>query len=153
VRGGKEAAGRPTKFFIPALKAFALLGTEPPPGRGGAIHRHIQQLVVAGATAKGYTIHVEKEIGNGAIVDVHLEREGVRIAVEIAVYSRPELELAHIKHCLACGYEQVVGVFADVHLMARTQEAMRGAFSEQQRGKVRLVPLSKLSGSLIQGDK
>jgi hypothetical protein len=143
----KEGAGRPTKFFIPTLKAFELLGVEPPHGRGSVIHRYIQQLVVQGATDKGYRTQVEKDLGNGGIVDVHLENEeGVRIAVEVAVYSRPELELAHIKQCLAFGYERVFCVFAGEHLLARTGEALRNALSEEELGKVRFVPVSKLAG-------
>jgi hypothetical protein len=43
---GKETrlgkAGRWTIFFVPTFTAFELLGKEPPPGRGGTIHRHIQ---------------------------------------------------------------------------------------------------------------
>jgi hypothetical protein len=139
-------AGRPMKFFIPTLKAFELLGTAPPTGRGGAVHRYIQQLVGEGATAKGYSAQVEKDLGNGGIVDVHLERDGVRIACEIAVVSKPQREIAHIKNCLAVGYEQVFAIFVDEYLMARTQEALSSALSAEELGKVRLVPLGKLSG-------
>jgi hypothetical protein len=47
-------AGRRTIFFVPTFTAFELLGKEPPPGRGGSIHRHIQHLE-EGAAANGFT--------------------------------------------------------------------------------------------------
>jgi hypothetical protein len=142
----RSGAGRPAKFFIPTLHAFELLGQEPPTGRGSVIHRHLQHLVTAGAIAKGYSAQVEKAIGTGGIVDVHLEREGVRIAVEIAVCSKPQLEIAHIQSCLAAGYDQVFGIFVDEHLLERTQSTMHQGFSAEEVDKVRLLPLRSLSG-------
>jgi hypothetical protein len=105
--------GRRTHFFISTFAAFELLGKEPPAGRGGAIHRHIQQLIEMGAVANGFTAKSEYDIGNGGIVDVHLEKGEIRIAVEIAVASRPSREIAHIKNCLATGYDRMYDVFAD----------------------------------------
>ena len=105
--------GRRTHFFIPTFTAFDLMGKEPPPGRGGAIHRHIQQLIEMGAAVNRFTAKSEYDIGNGGIVDVHLEKGEIRIAVEIAVASRPSCEIAHIKNCLATGYDRVYDVFAD----------------------------------------
>jgi hypothetical protein len=142
----REGAGRPTKFFIPTFTAFELLRREPPNGRGGAIHRYLQQVVVAGATRKGYSAQVEKAIGNGAIVDVHLEREGVRIACECVVVSKPQREIGHIKNALNADYNKVFVVFAEQRTLERTQEAMNGEFSVEELSKVSLLPLSKLSG-------
>ena len=34
------------------------MGKEPPPDRGGAVHRYVQQMVVEGARAKGYAAEV-----------------------------------------------------------------------------------------------
>jgi hypothetical protein len=137
--------GRRTHFFIPTFTAFDLLGKEPPSGRGGAIHRHIQQLIEMGAAANGFTAKSEYDLGNGGIVDVHLEKGDIRIAVEIAVASRPSREIAHIKHCLAAGYEKVFDVFADERMLQKTQEALSGKVTAQERAKVQLLHLSKLS--------
>jgi hypothetical protein len=142
---GRSSAGRKTSVLLPTFHAFEALGVAPPQGRGGAVHRHLQQLVVAGAKDKGYSAHVEKPIGKGGIVDVHLERDGVKIAVEIAVVSTVERELAHIRASLAEGYDQVYGIFADEHLLVRAAQAIEEAFSQEELGKVRLVPVSRLS--------
>jgi hypothetical protein len=95
-------------FFTPTFKALELLGIDPPPGRGGAVHRYLQHVIEEGATAKGYTAKVEYDLGNGGFVDVDLKKDGVRIAVEIAVVSKPLRELAHIKHSLEVGYDKVI---------------------------------------------
>jgi hypothetical protein len=146
IRTGRTRAGRPTKCVIPTLVALELLGKEPPAGRGGAIHRHIQHLIEEGAATKGFIAQCEYDLGNGGIVDVHLENEEVRIAVEIAVASKPQREIAHIGHCLEVGYDKVFDVFVDERLLASSQEALDGQFSDEERGRIQLVPLSKLSG-------
>jgi hypothetical protein len=137
--------GKLTKFFLPTFAAFELLEVEPPTGRGGSIHRYIQQLVVQGAKAKGYSTQVEKALGNGGIVDVHLEREGVRIAVEIAVVSTPLREISHINHCLAAGYDRVYRIFVEEKLLLKTQEVTASVVSAAEITKVRLLPMNKLS--------
>ncbi len=71
------AAGRRTIFFVPTFTAFELVGKEPPPGRGGAIHRHIQHLIEEGAAANGFAAMCEYDLGNGGIVDVHLGKGGL----------------------------------------------------------------------------
>ena len=139
--------GRLAKFFIPTFEALQRLDKEPPPGRGGAVHRYVQQMVVEGAKAKGYQAQVERPIPGGA-VDVHLEKGGQRIGIEIAVTSKPERELVHMRNLLEAGYDRVITVFADEGLMGRTQGAMTGIFSDGELARIRLIPLNKLTGSL-----
>jgi hypothetical protein len=138
--------GRIAKFIVPTIAALERLGKEPPQGRGEAIHRYVQQMVVEGARAKGYKAQVERDLGNGGICDVHLEKGGQRIAVEVAVVSKPERETEHIKRCLDAGYDRVLNIFADEGLLAKTQEAMTGLFSDKEMARVRLLPLKKLEG-------
>ncbi len=78
-------------------------------------------------------------------MDVHLEKGEYRVAVEIAVASRPSREIAHIKHCLAAGYEKVFDVFADERMLQKTQEALSGEVTAEERAKIQLLHLSKLS--------
>jgi hypothetical protein len=145
LRSGKPGAGRPRKCIVPSFQAFAQLGIAPPKGRGSTMHRQIQQLVAAGARAKGYSTQVEKTLATGNIVDVHLERGQEKIAVEIAIASRPELELSHFRNCLDFGYDQVYGIFLDDQdLLVRTAKAIGKAFSEEEKDRVRLLPLSKI---------
>jgi hypothetical protein len=145
LRSGKAGAGRPMKCIMPSFQTFEQLGIAPPKGRGSMLHRQLQQLVAEGAMAKGYSTHKEKVLANGTIVDVHLEKGQETIAVEIAIASRPELELAHFRNCLAAGYDQVFAIFADTELLVRTETAIGEAFSEDVAGRVRLLPVSKIS--------
>jgi hypothetical protein len=78
-------------------------------------------------------------------VDVHLEKGDYRIAVEIAVASRPSREIAHIKNCLAVAYDRVFDVFVEEKMLQKTQEALEGGFSAGDREKIQLLHLSKLS--------
>jgi hypothetical protein len=97
LRTGTAVAGRPGKVLIPTFSAFELLETPPPKGRGGSIHRYIQQAVADGARAKGYSVQCEHILPTGGIADAYLEKGTERIAVEIAVLSTPEREIAHIR--------------------------------------------------------
>jgi hypothetical protein len=145
LRTGTTGAGRPMKCILPTLQALELLEIAPPPGRGGAVHRHIQQIIKDGATNKGYSAQVEKELPTGAIVDVHLEKGTERIAVEVAVASIPEREVSHMKHCISDGYDHVYVIFLDESLLQKTATAIQGTLSQEEAGKVRLLPFSQLA--------
>jgi hypothetical protein len=145
VRTGSTQGGRPVKYLIPTLNAWEVLRRDPPKGRGGAIHKHMQQMVVSGALAKGYSATIEQHLDSGGIVDMELQKgAGVKIAVEIAIASRPEREIDHYQHCLSAGY-QVYGIFADDQLLSRTATLIGETFSAQDAGHIRLLPLRKLA--------
>jgi hypothetical protein len=145
LRTDTRTAGRPGKFLIPTLPAFELVGKDPPAGRGGVIHRHIQHRVCDGARAKGYSARLEYPLATGGIVDVHVENGQERIAVEIAVVSTPEREISHLRECLAANYDKVFTFFAEERLLQKIQEALPQVFSAEEVGKVKLLPVSKLS--------
>jgi energy-coupling factor transporter ATP-binding protein EcfA2 len=145
VRTGRTSGGRPITCLIPTIAALELLGKDAPPGRGGILHRYVQQVVAKGATGKGYSVTVEQHLPTGAIVDVHLEKGQQRIAVEIAVGSTPEREISHMRNCLNASYEQIITIFADEHLLGRTATALQTAFTAEELGKIRLVPLRQLA--------
>jgi hypothetical protein len=145
LKAGTTGAGRPMKCVLPSFQAFELFGIDPPRGRGSIIHRQLQKLVAEGAYAKGYKTELEKVLATGTIVDAHLEKDGKRIAVEIAIASKPDLEMAHIRNCLLADYNQIYGLFADENLLARTKQAVQGILSAEESEKVRLLPLRLLS--------
>jgi hypothetical protein len=87
----------------------------------------------------------EKALGNGAIVDVHLQKGRETTAVEIAVVSKPEREMSHIRNCLTAGYDKVFCIFADETLLQRTMTAIQASFSQAEQGKIWLLPLRTLS--------
>ena len=72
-------------------------------------------------------------------MDVHLEKGEYRIAVEIAVASRPSREIAHIKNAIVAGYDRVFDVFVDRRTLDRMQDALLGGFSAENREKIQLL--------------
>jgi hypothetical protein len=72
-------------------------------------HRYLQTLIKKLAEERGYKASVELPTpdGNGQ-VDVSLERDGTRIAVEISVSTKADWELHNIKKCLDAGYDRVI---------------------------------------------
>jgi hypothetical protein len=145
VRTSSVSGGRPIKCLIPTFAALELLGKAALVGRGGILHRHVQQVVQAGASKKGYGAKGEYALPTGGIVDVHLENGQEKIAVEIAIASTPEREISHMRNCLAVGYDKVYTIFADEHLLGRTAMLMQNAFSEEELRKIRLLPLRQLA--------
>jgi hypothetical protein len=78
-------------------------------GKGGQQHKYYQHLIRQTAEAYGYRAMIEQttEDGTGS-VDVHLERDGKRIACEISVTSTDEQELGNIQKRLASRYDVVI---------------------------------------------
>ncbi len=72
-------------------------------------HRYLQTLIKKMAEQSGYKAVIEQptEDGKGR-VDVGLERNNEKIAIEISVTTNKEQELHNIKKCLFSGYEIVV---------------------------------------------
>ena len=139
--------GRAAKFLLPSFVTMERRGLVPPDGRGGPIHRHVQRLVAAEGTAKGYTTEVEHALPSGDAVDVHLAKDGATTAVEIWVGSRLSRELEHVANCLAAGYDQIVClVFAD-----DARDELAQALPERFGGeaaRVTALPLHRL-GNLL----
>lgn len=72
-------------------------------------HRYLQTLIKKMAEQRGYRAVVEEPTpdGNGR-VDVGLERDGKKIAIEISVTSGDNQELHNVEKCLKAGYETIV---------------------------------------------
>ena len=75
------------------------------PGRGGAQHKYLHQLVKRLAESQGYRATIEKEIlGGVGKIDIALEQDEEKIACEISVTSSGRHELGNVQKCLAAGY-------------------------------------------------
>lgn len=72
-------------------------------------HRYLQSLVKRMAESRGFLVIIEKEVFGGAgKIDVALENDTRKIAVEISVTNEAEYELRNIRKCLTAGYSPVV---------------------------------------------
>lgn len=72
-------------------------------------HRYLQTLIKKMAEQRGYRAVIEEPTpdGNGR-VDVGLERNGKRIAIEISVTTGEVHEFGNIEKCLVAGYDLVI---------------------------------------------
>lgn len=70
-------------------------------------HRTLQDFVKRIAHQQGYKVHIEEAIGGGAMVDVSLLKDNIKIAVEISVTNSLDYEVKNIEKCINTGYEYV----------------------------------------------
>lgn len=105
-------------------------------GRGGAQHKYLQELVKRFAEAQGYRSTIEKPTPNGGSVDVALEREGSRIAVEISVTSTADYEAGNVAKCVAAGYDRVVVIGPDRRRLDAIEKTVRSALADADRTRV-----------------
>lgn len=78
-------------------------------GRVQREHVRVQHGIKKLAQEHGYRAQVEAVTPDGAgLVDVLLEKDGKRIAVEVSVSTGPEWELHNVRKCLAAGYDEII---------------------------------------------
>jgi hypothetical protein len=106
-------------------------------GRGGAEHKYLQQLVKQFGEAAGYRATIEKPVldGNGS-VDVALESDEKKIAVEISVASTVTYEIANAAKCLEAGFDEVVLVVKDAAKRAKIGKAANAQLGGDPRVRI-----------------
>lgn len=98
------------------------------PGRGGARHKSIQQLIKQHGNGLGLRATIEFELPEReGSVDVLLEGQSIKIAFEIAGRSPLDQELRNIEKSLSCGIETIVVVSDDPDHLRRIQEKAQEA--------------------------
>ena len=97
----------------------------------------MQTLVKKMAESRGYkaTIELPTPDGKGR-VDVALERNGKKIAVEISVTTPEDWEIHNIEKCLAAGYEIVVACSTDRKVVDSMIQKIQTEISETHLSKV-----------------
>lgn len=93
-------------------------------------HRSLQLLVKRMAEARGYKALIEELTpdGNGR-VDVHLEKNTARIAIEICSTTEPDWEVHNLEKCIAAGYSPTIACSSD----KRTLDNIRRKAEESER--------------------
>jgi hypothetical protein len=139
---------RPALFLVPTPTGLKAVNKPSRSGRGGALHCHFQSVVANRARGLGYEAHTEHRLQSGGSVDVHLSRENISLAVEIAVQSRPHRELKNIRKCLEAGYDRVLALFLDSELLQETQSIFASETSLEDRQRVAFLELARLGEEL-----
>ncbi len=103
------------------------------PGRGGQQHKYLQTLIKRFGEDRGFKATIELPVldGHGS-VDVALERENVRVAVEISITTPTEHELQNLAKCLAAGFDVIVLVSTDEKGRKKMRTAVGKALDEEQ---------------------
>jgi hypothetical protein len=72
-------------------------------------HRYIQSLIKRMAESRGFKASIEEVTPDGkGRVDILLERNGKRIACEVALTTTDQWEVHNVEKCIRAGYETVV---------------------------------------------
>ena len=89
-------------------------------GKGGQRHKYLQHLVSQCGQQHGWRSTIEFPVKEGSI-DVVLEREDRKLAVEISVTTSAELELANLRKCLAAGFTNIFMLNEEARSLTKLQ--------------------------------
>jgi hypothetical protein len=107
------------------------------PGAGGQEHRYLQNLVKGFGHAENLRVSIEVPILDGVgRVDVVLEREGFRAAVQVTVTTPTEHEVANLQKCLAAGFDVVVLTSPDGKKLKRAEAAVRKVLAASELSRL-----------------
>ena len=89
------------------------------------------------AEARGYTARLEEPIVGGQDrVDVHIEREGRRIACEICCTTNANWEIHNIHKCIEVGYDLVVSCSSNQKTLENISEKVKLEISNKNQEKI-----------------
>lgn len=103
-----HAKGRNSKLLVLTAKGLEAVGLPVRAGKGGALHQHLQRVIAMKAEQYDFGATIEARGPNGKAVDIGLEKDGRRIAVELCITTRPPQELHNLLADLQGGYERVI---------------------------------------------
>jgi hypothetical protein len=106
-------------------------------GKGSQQHKYYQHLIRQAAEACGYRAMIEQPTEDGAgSVDVHLERDGKKIACEISITTTDQQELGNIQKRLVAEYDQVIICSPDGKALEKVRRLVSEKLSEDNQQKV-----------------
>jgi hypothetical protein len=137
----KRPARPKEKESVPSLESA--------PGKGGQLHKFIQQMIRQWGIDAGFRASVEEKVGEGnETVDVVLKREGLSVACEISVTTPIDYEVGNLGKCLKQGFSQVLVVSPDPAKLAGIRDAAVAAFGEAALQDVKFLAPQEVFGFL-----
>jgi len=114
-------------------------------GKGGKKHRYLQALVKELAETQGFRAVIEAPFQGGQM-DVLLERDGLRVAVEVSVSTPIHWERENLRKVLSADFERVALVLAKSQTTARRyREAVVEGLTEAQISRLSILYVEDLS--------
>lgn len=129
------------KFTEPKAKKRDLAKVSPDPGikKIDTQHRYLQTLIKKMAESRGYLARLEEPTPDGSgRVDVFLEGNDLRIAVEISDTTTDKWEIQNIKKCLGAGYDFVIECLSDTKSLERLKKKVDAEFSGKERDRIQV---------------
>ena len=115
------------------------------PGKGGAEHTYLQELIKRWAEERGFRAVVEEQIPGGReSVDVALYRGDTRIACEITVTTPLEYETGNVEKCLAAGFGAVAVVSLKKGRLQKLEKLLAKSLPPEKFERVRLFTPEEL---------
>jgi len=115
------------------------------PGKGGDLHKQLQDRIAEQAKVFGWKAAIEERIGRSLEhVDVGLRKDDMRVAVEISDTTKPEQEIQNIKKCLEAGYDYILAVGPDDKDLSLLKTEVKKSFTYKERERVRFYPASRV---------
>jgi hypothetical protein len=138
-------------FLIPNASVFELLGIPLGPGRGKPLHKHFQAAVKEKAEKLGFTARIEDACGDTSEgPDVGLDRQELRVAVEVCVTSKPSTESANIEKNLRLGFGIVVLSFVSKAVLEDTKSLAASRYPADTLDKVKFCLVNQIAAVLEQ---
>jgi DNA helicase HerA-like ATPase len=125
------------------------------PGKGGAEHTYLQELIKRWAEERGFRAAVEEQIpGTKESIDVALYRGDVRIACEITVTTPLDYEVGNVEKCLAAGFGHVAVISLKKGRLEKLDKLLASTLPSESYRRVHLFTpeelLAFLAGQPIQ---
>ena len=100
-------------------------------------HRYLQNLIKKMAESRGYAAGIEETTPDGkGRVDVSLQRNGKRIAVEVCSTTGTDWEIHNIEKCLSAGYDLVVECTEEQKTLEAVKKKLTGILDQSQLAKI-----------------
>jgi len=133
----KGLKGRLAKVLALTDKGFSVL-KRLPAGKGGDAHKYLQMMLKEQAEVLGWKATVEEKLSHSLkSVDVGLKKGDIRVAIEVASFSKPEQEIANIRKCLEASYDYVVSVSDDKKFLEAIKALARKVFTFKEKERIR----------------
>jgi excisionase family DNA binding protein len=141
--------GRLAKILVLTEKAEKFIKTQPQIGKGGDLHKQLQQMIKEQAETFGWKAKIEEKIpGFLESVDVGLAKEDLKVAVEITITTKGDYEVQNIRKCLDAGYDYVLCVSSEGKHLAIVKTRVRKSFAPRERERIRFYLSSRVKDFL-----
>jgi hypothetical protein len=145
----KPQALEQIEVIAPKPEAGAPKRPAPPeprrPGKGGAEHTYLQELVKRWGEEHGFRAAVEEQVEGGReSIDVALYRGEALIACEISVTTPLEYEIGNVEKCLAAGFKDVAVISLKKGRLAKLGKLLATALPPEHLEKVHLFTPEEL---------